>query len=50
MNVGCGVALGFDNVSYIEELELQETAEMPLLIMMIGNERPRQADFRYEIA
>lgn len=50
MELGCGVALGFDNISYIEELGLQETGEMPLLIMMIGHERPAPADFRYEIA
>ncbi|MEU5370058.1 nitroreductase family protein [Streptomyces sp. NPDC005951] len=50
VRLGCGVALGFDNISYIEELGLQETGEAPLLIMMIGNERPAPADFRYEIA
>ncbi|WP_149184554.1 SagB family peptide dehydrogenase [Streptomyces sp. TRM49041] len=50
MDLGCGVALGFDNISYIEELGLQETGEAPLLIMMIGHERPAPADFRYEIA
>ncbi|MFF2326961.1 MULTISPECIES: nitroreductase family protein [unclassified Streptomyces] len=48
--IGCGVALGFDNISYIEELSLAGTGEAPLLIMMIGNERPAPADFRYEIA
>ncbi|MGW1885939.1 SagB family peptide dehydrogenase [Streptomyces sp. NPDC001970] len=50
LQLGCGVALGFDNVSYIEELGLGETGEAPLLIMMVGNERPAPADFRYEIA
>ncbi|MBK3561404.1 nitroreductase family protein, partial [Streptomyces sp. MBT56] len=50
VELGCGVALGFDNISYIEELGLEETGEAPLLIMMIGNERPAPADFRYEIA
>lgn len=50
VDLGCGVALGFDNISYIEELELEATGEAPLLIMMIGNERPAPADFRYEIA
>ncbi|MET9551447.1 nitroreductase family protein [Streptomyces sp. NPDC006645] len=50
LDLGCGVALGFDNVSYIEELGLDATGEAPLLIMMIGNERPAPADFRYEIA
>jgi SagB-type dehydrogenase family enzyme len=47
--LACGVALGFDAISYTEELGLEETGELPLLIMMIGHERPRQADFRYEI-
>ncbi|MEN8655600.1 SagB family peptide dehydrogenase [Streptomyces sp. 21So2-11] len=50
LDLGCGVALGFDNISYIEELGLEKTGEAPLLIMMIGNERPAPADFRYEIA
>ncbi|NED01393.1 nitroreductase [Streptomyces sp. SID6648] len=50
VELGCGVALGFDNISYIEELGLEGTGEAPLLIMMIGNERPAPADFRYEIA
>jgi SagB-type dehydrogenase family enzyme len=50
MGIGCGVALGFDNVSFIEELRLEGTDETPLLVMMIGNERPVPADFRYEIA
>lgn len=50
LELGCGVALGFDNVSYIEELGLDATGEAPLLIMMVGNERPAPADFRYEIA
>ncbi|MYR92212.1 MULTISPECIES: nitroreductase family protein [unclassified Streptomyces] len=50
VDLGCGVALGFDNISYIEELGLEGTGEAPLLIMMIGNERPAPADFRYEIA
>ncbi|MET9207970.1 nitroreductase family protein, partial [Streptomyces bacillaris] len=50
VDLGCGVALGFDNISYIEELRLDGTGEAPLLIMMIGNERPAPADFRYEIA
>ncbi|MEV6472910.1 nitroreductase family protein [Streptomyces sp. NPDC051657] len=50
VGLGCGVALGFDNISYIEELGLEGTGEAPLLIMMVGNERPAPADFRYEIA
>ncbi|MEJ8655530.1 SagB family peptide dehydrogenase [Streptomyces sp. MS1.AVA.4] len=50
LDLGCGVALGFDNISYMEELGLAETGQSPLLIMMLGNERPAPADFRYEIA
>ncbi|OII64982.1 nitroreductase [Streptomyces sp. CC53] len=50
MGLGCGVALGFDNIAYIEELGLEGTGEAPLLIMMIGHERPAPADYRYEIA
>lgn len=50
IGLGCGVALGFDNISYVEELGLAETGEFPLLIMMIGHERPQPADFRYELA
>ena len=43
------MALGFDGVSYIEELGLAETGETPLLIMMIGHERPLASDYRYEL-
>ena len=48
--LACGVALGFDAISYTEELDLNRTGELPLLIMMIGHDRPRPADFRHEIA
>jgi SagB-type dehydrogenase family enzyme len=48
--LSCGVALGFDAISFTEELALDRTGEVPLLIMMIGHERPRPADFHYEIA
>ncbi|QKW05498.1 SagB family peptide dehydrogenase [Streptomyces sp. NA04227] len=50
LGLGAGVALGFDNISYIEELGLDDGDEAPLLIMPLGNERPRPADFRHEIA
>jgi len=30
LGIGCGVALGFDNISYIEELDLGATGEAPL--------------------
>lgn len=48
--LGAGVALGFDNIAYIEELGLTGTDEAPLLIMLLGHERPRPADFRHETA
>lgn len=50
LGVGCGVALGFDNIAYRERFGLQETDEMPLLIMMLGHERRGASDFRFEIA
>ncbi|MGF3197419.1 SagB family peptide dehydrogenase [Streptomyces diastaticus] len=49
LDVGCGVALGFDNISYVEELGLEATGEVPLLIMMVGHERPAPADYRHEL-
>jgi SagB-type dehydrogenase family enzyme len=48
LGIGCGVALGFDNVSYVEQLGLTDD-ETPLLLMMLGADRPGSADFRYEI-
>ncbi|WP_037908435.1 nitroreductase family protein [Actinacidiphila yeochonensis] len=48
--IACGVALGFDAISFTEELGLDRTGEVPLLIMPAGHERPGQADFRHEIA
>jgi nitroreductase len=48
--LACGVALGFDAISYIEHLGLADDGEIPLLTMLIGDERPRPADFRYEFA
>ncbi|MFE3073021.1 nitroreductase family protein [Streptomyces sp. NPDC059247] len=50
LSLGAGVALGFDNVSFVERLDLAGTGEAPLLIMPLGNERPGPADFRHEIA
>ncbi|MFJ6103169.1 nitroreductase family protein [Streptomyces sp. NPDC092359] len=50
LSLGAGVALGFDNVSFVERLDLAGTEEAPLLIMPLGNERPGPADFRHEIA
>ncbi|MEU3281372.1 nitroreductase family protein [Streptomyces antibioticus] len=50
LGLGAGVALGFDNVSYAERLGLADGDEAPLLIMALGHERPRPADFRHELA
>ncbi|MER7763796.1 SagB family peptide dehydrogenase [Streptomyces sp. NPDC097619] len=50
LGLGAGVALGFDNISYTEHLGTAGTDEAPLLIMLLGHERPRPADFRHEIA
>jgi hypothetical protein len=47
--LGCGVALGLDTVAYREELGLDNSDETPLLIMMVGHERPRVADYRYDL-
>ncbi|MFI9639329.1 nitroreductase family protein [Micromonospora sp. NPDC051925] len=49
LDLGCGVALGFDGVSYVEELELAATGETPLLIMLAGHERVLPTDYRHEL-
>jgi hypothetical protein len=48
LGVGCGAALGFDNLSYIQALELEATECIPLLILMVGPERPTAAECRFE--
>ena len=45
LDVGCGVALGFDNISFIEALGLEESGEKPLLVMAVGHERGSEGDF-----
>ncbi|MEU4263003.1 nitroreductase family protein [Streptomyces argenteolus] len=50
LDLGAGVALGFDNISFVEKLGLEDGDEAPLLIMPLGHERPRPADFHHEIA
>lgn len=50
LGLGAGVALGFDNVSFVERLGLADGDEAPLLIMALGHERPGSADYRHEIA
>ncbi|MEU9337683.1 nitroreductase family protein [Streptomyces sp. NPDC048290] len=49
LGLGAGVALGFDSIAYIEELGLADSGEAPLLIMLLGRERPGPADFRSEL-
>ncbi|MFE3645471.1 nitroreductase family protein [Streptomyces sp. NPDC059169] len=50
LGLGAGVALGFDNVSFVERLDLSDGDEAPLLVMALGHEHPAPADFRHEIA
>lgn len=50
LDVGCGVALGFDNISFIEALGLEESGEKPLLVMAVGRERGRPGDFWSSLA
>ncbi|MGC4893479.1 nitroreductase family protein [Micromonospora sp. DT31] len=50
LRLGAGVALGFDSVSYVEELALADTGEFPLLIMLAGHDRPGVGDYRYELS
>ncbi|MFD5428414.1 nitroreductase family protein [Streptomyces sp. NPDC127084] len=47
--LGCGAALGFDNTAYINELGLAGSDEVPLLIILIGNERTDTADYHYSL-
>jgi len=41
--------LGFDGVSYVEELGLADSDEFPLLIMLAGEERGQLGNYRYEL-
>ncbi len=50
LRLGAGVALGFDSVSYVEELALEDTGEFPLLIMLAGHDRPGLGGYRYELS
>jgi hypothetical protein len=43
LDIGGGVALGFDGVSYVEELGLDATGETPLLIMLVPHSRGSRA-------
>ncbi|MEU8381117.1 SagB family peptide dehydrogenase [Streptosporangium sp. NPDC048865] len=56
-NIGCGAALGFDNVSYVEHMDRQrdlsrddDDQEWPLLIVMLGHERRKAPDFHFRLS
>ncbi|MEU7749016.1 SagB family peptide dehydrogenase [Nonomuraea sp. NPDC049158] len=56
-NIGCGAALGFDNVSYAEHMDRQrdlsgddDDQEWPLLIVMLGHERQKAPDFHFRLS
>ncbi len=44
LGIGCGAALGFDNVAFAERLGIDDSDEWPLLLLMLGHERADQAD------
>jgi SagB-type dehydrogenase family enzyme len=50
--LGCGAALGFDNVSYFEQLWSEQPGadEWPLLIVMLGHERRRAPNFQFRLS
>lgn len=53
--IGCGAALGFDNVSYAEHMYGQrdlsrDDQEWPLLIVMLGHERRKAPDFTFRLS
>lgn len=48
LGIGCGAALGFDNLSYAEEMDGARSDEVPLLILMVGNERDHAAGCRFD--
>ena len=51
LGIGCGAALGFDNVAYMEHLGLPagDGATVPLIIVMVGPEHGPEATYRYEL-
>lgn len=49
VGIGCGAALGFDNVAYQEVLGIADTDTVPLIIVMAGHDRQAQAAYRYEL-
>ncbi|GAA0907344.1 SagB family peptide dehydrogenase [Virgisporangium aurantiacum] len=57
IGIGCGAALGFDNVSYVEHIDSQndpdrdgDNQEWPLLIIMLGHERRNAPDFHFRLS
>ncbi|GGM34945.1 nitroreductase family protein [Dactylosporangium sucinum] len=49
IGTGCGVALALDAVGYVEELGLQASDEIPLLLMMVGHQRRPAATYRFDL-
>jgi hypothetical protein len=57
VGIGCGAALGFDNVSYAEHLDGRrdlsrngDDHEWPLLTVMLGHERQKAPDFTFRLS
>ncbi|MBB6350123.1 SagB family peptide dehydrogenase [Nonomuraea muscovyensis] len=50
LGVGCGAALGFDNVSLRDRGGLAAGDEWPMLIVMVGHERERSAELDLRMA
>lgn len=55
LGIGCGAALGFDNVSYAEALGTAQldrddpAAEWPLLVLLVGHEDAEKAELRCQV-
>ena len=50
VNVACGAALGFDNVSYAERLRLPQDDLWPMIALMVGHDRDDQANFDFPLS
>ncbi|MFC0597291.1 SagB family peptide dehydrogenase [Streptomyces palmae] len=49
LGTGCGVVLGFDNISIDEAVGLDGTDERTFLFVLLGQERADRADFDYRL-
>jgi len=49
LGVGCGVVLGFDNLSIDEAVGLDDGDERTFLFVLLGHERADRADFDYRL-